>query len=381
MFHAFRTSFVIARSFRSVPAASLLLIAALEACGTQPIPHAAAVPVTTAAVARRDVPIMVEATGTVEPRRSVAIHAEVGGILTRLGFEEGQPVREGQVLFEIDPRPLQAALMRADAELARDLAQVETVLPNAARTEELAARDVVSQQQVEQARANKATLRATLRADSAAVEEARLNLRYATVRAPISGRAGAIRLREGSLVQAGAGEPLVVVNQLSPIWVRFPVAAPLFDAVRRRAAAARLPVTATPLSDSLGSAPQEGILVFFDNAVDPATNTVTLKGEFDNRDGALWPGALVRVALQLDVARGALVVPRAAVEQNQAGTVVWVVDSARTAHLRPITMGQGSDSLAVILRGLAEGEQVVTDGQLRLVDGARVDIRDVGPPV
>lgn len=352
----------------------LVALLAGAACGTKkPAPPPAA-PVSVVLAARHDVPLTLDATGTVEPVRTVAVQAQVSGVLTRVAFREGQQVEAGQLLFEIDPRPLQAALAQAQAVLARDAAQVENARRDVQRYEALAAKEYVTQQQLEQTRASGASLAATLRADSAAVDQVRLNLQYASIRAPIAGRAGAFLVREGNLVRAGSGEPLVVINQIAPSLVRFPVPAANFDAVRRRANDGLL-VTAVPLSDSAGSSPQQGKLVFLDNAVDASTGTVTLKAQFDNPRGELWPGAMVRVTLRLDVERAALVVPRAAVQTGQAGDVVWVIGADSKAKVHKVVIRRMTDSLAVIADGIAEGDRVVTDGQLRLTDGAKVAVR------
>ncbi|MES2304853.1 MAG: efflux RND transporter periplasmic adaptor subunit [Gemmatimonadota bacterium] len=353
---------------------AVLLVVGTAACTKKSPAPSAPPPVSVASATRQDVPLLVEATGTAEPTRSVAIEAQVGGVLTRVAFSEGQPVTAGQLLFEIDPRQYRAALSQAEAALARDAAQAAAVLLDLKRVETLSAQQYLTQQQLDQARANAATQTATLRLDSAQVTQAQINLQRASITAPISGRAGTFLLREGNLVRANSGEPMVVINQISPIRVRFPVAADQFDAVRRRASGS-LVVTATAISDSAASAPQTGRLVFLDNAVDPTTGTVALKAEFPNPGGVLWPGALVRVTLRLELERGVVVVPRAAVQNGQSGTVVWVIDSSSTARLRPVQVRRTTDSLAVLNSGIHEGDRVVIDGQLKLVDGSKVSVR------
>lgn len=352
------------------PLVASLLVAA---CSAKAPPPASSIPVTTARVSRSDVPLLLEATGTVEPIRSVAIQAQVGGILTRVAFQEGDEVHAGEILFEIDPRPYRAALDQAEGNLARDAAQYENARRDLARFEALATKDYVTQQQLDQSRASVAGLAATLRADTAASERARLDLQNATIRSPINGRTGGLLLREGNLVRAGANTPLVVINQIAPILVRFALPATYLDAVRRRATSA-LAVRATPVSDTAGGA--TGTLVFVDNAVDSLTGTVDLKASFPNAKAELWPGNLVRVTLQLDVEKNALVVPRAAIQSGQAGDAVWVVDSAGTAHLRHVTVERSTDSLAILAGNVVPGEAVVVDGQLRLTDGVKVSTRD-----
>ncbi len=324
-----------------------------------------------------DVPLTLRSTGSVEPIRTVTVQAQIGGLLTRVGFREGQDVQEGQVLFEIDPRPFQATLDQATATLARDLAQWQIAQRDVERFEALAAHEYVTQQQLDQARTTAVSLAATLRADSAAITRARLDLQHATIRAPISGRTGQILVREGNLVRAG-GEPLLVINQISPVLVRFAVPAKYLDAVRRRAEAS-LPVHANPADVDDASLGQVGTLVFLDNAVDTLTGTLVLKATFPNTDRALWPGALVRTVLELDTERGVTTVPRVAVQTGQHNDVVWIIDSAGTARAKTVVVRRYADSLAILESGIAPGDQVVTDGQLRLTEGARVAVRGSEP--
>lgn len=327
---------------------------------------------TVAEVLRADVPYVVEATGTVEPVRTAAVEAQVGGLVTRVAFREGDDVRQGQTLFEIDPRPYDAALAQAQANLARDHALWDMAQREYERTRELAEQDYVTRQQLEQAEATLRSRAATLAADSAAMQQARLDRQFATVRAPIAGRTGALLVREGNVVRPQAGTPLVVVNQLAPIRVRFSVPATYLADVRRRAGQ-ELAVRALPVGDS--STTREGVLSFIDNAVDSLSGTVNLKATFANRDLALWPGSLVRLGLELDVERGVLVVPRAAVLSGQAGDVVYVVNDSRKAALRKVTVRRTTDVVAVLASGVSAGERVVTDGQLRLTGGSTVTIK------
>jgi len=318
-------------------------------------------------------PRIVEATGTVEPIQTSAVAAQVDGILTKVEFREGDQVQAGQVLFQIDPQLFQAALRQAEGALARDEAMAESAVRDADRFRELAAKQYVTTQQLDQAVAAAEGLKATVRSDSAAVERARLNLQYATIRAPISGRAGGVLLRAGNLVRASSGTPLVVINQMAPILVRFSVPATYLGDIRRRAGRA-MPVQAVPVGDDVAG--EVGTLTFLDNAVDTLTGTIQLKAQFPNRSGALWPGALVRVVLELDVERDALVVPLTAVVNGQQGSVVYVVDSAGTAHVRPVTVERTGDSTVVLRAGVEPGEVVVTDGQLRLTDGTMVQVKN-----
>lgn len=359
------------RRHRLVPVAAALALM-VAACGKKKTPPPPPIPVSISTVKRMDIPRTIEATGTVEPIQTVAVQAQVSGLLQHVLFKEGDIVEQGQVLFEIDPRPFQAALDQARGTLAKDSAQWVSSEHDVDRYQALAAKDYVTQQQLDQTRAQASSLAGTMRSDSAAIETARLNLQYSTIRAPISGRAGSILVKEGNQVRGGADQTLVVINQISPILVRFPIAAALFDAVRRRADSSLL-VHARPVGDSTRS--ESGRLNFYDNTVDSLTGTVLLKATFPNTDDALWPGGLDAVSLQLDIERNALVVPTAAVQNSQTGSVVWVIDSAKRAHPRKVEVERSTDSFTVLARGLSAGETIVTDGQLRLTDSSRVVIR------
>ncbi|HEY6059832.1 MAG TPA: efflux RND transporter periplasmic adaptor subunit [Gemmatimonadales bacterium] len=360
--------------FRSVllcalPAALLALACSSRQTGSPP-----RIPVSVARVERRAVPYEIQATGTVEPMRTVAVTSRVGGMLQRVRFAEGEEVGEGQVLFEIDARPFAAALLQAEANMSRDVAQAENAVREAARYQALVKDKYVTDEDYQARQAAADAMTATVRADSAALTVARLNLSYATIRAPITGRTGGLLLHEGNQVVANQGAPLVTINQLRPILVRFAVPATDLPDVQRRAGKT-LRVEARPAQDSTTFA---GELSFVDNHVDSSTGTVLLKGRFPNRDGRLWPGAFVAVTLVLDVQADALVIPEQAILNAQQGTFVFVVDPDGTAKQRPVTVRRRADSLAVIDAGLEPGMLVVTDGQLRLTPDARVEIRS-GP--
>lgn len=353
-------------------------LALAAACGGTKAEHTATVPVSVSPAVRIDAPAVVVANGVVEPVQTVAVEAQVGGTLTEASFQEGEEVSEGQVLFRIDPRPFEAALRQAEAALARDRAQAQNAQREAERYKALVAKDYVTQSQAEQAQAQAASLVATLQSDSAAVENARVNLGYTTIRAPISGRTGSLLVRRGNLVKPNGG-PLVVINELQPILVRFPVTARDFLALRRRVSAGPVPVRVTASDSTV--LPEQGSLTFLDNAVDSLTGTVTAKARFTNSSRALWPGEYVRVAVQLDVRSGAIAVPTTAVMNGQEGTYVYVVDGEKNAHVRTVTPGQAVGDLTVIERGVQPGEQVVVDGQSRLVPGAKVDAKQQTTPV
>jgi len=320
------------------------------------------------------VPFVVVATGTVEPRQTVAVQPQVTGVLTQVTFHEGDEVAAGQVLFQIDPRPFQAALDQARGMLARDQAQAANARLEADRYAELVKQDYVTKQDYDEKRATADALAATVRADSAGVANAQLNLDWATVRAPISGRTGRLLVREGNLVRANSTDPLVVINQIHPILVRFAVPEQnLADIQRYRPN--RLPVLVSPSKQD--TAFSAGALTFVDNSVDTATGTVLLKAEFANRDNALWPGEFLNVQLQLYVEDSALVVPAQAVMTGQQGTYLFAVNQDGTARSQAVTVERTAGQYAVLTRGagVQAGDQVVTDGQLRLVSGAAVEVK------
>lgn len=354
------------------------LITVLAACGKKAPERSPTVPVAISPAVKIDAPAMVAANGVVEPVQTVAVEAQVGGILAEVSFQEGEDVTEGQVLFRIDPRPFAAALRQSEAALARDRAQAQSAQRDAERYKALVAKDYVTQSQAEQAQAQAASMLATMQSDSAAVENARLNLGYTTIRAPIGGRTGSLLVRRGNLVKPSGG-PLVVINELQPILVRFPVTARDFLALRRRVGSGPVPVRVTASDSTV--LPEQGFLTFLDNAVDSLTGTVTAKARFSNSSRALWPGEYLRVAVQLDVRTGAIAIPTTALLNGQEGTYVYVVDSEKNAHVRTVTVGQSVGDLTVIEHGVVPGEQVVVDGQSRLVPGAKVDAKPQATPV
>jgi len=350
---------------------SLLGFLLLGACADKGPPPQPPVPVTVAVAERRTVPFELPATGTVEPLETVAVQAQVSGQIRRVAFREGDEVRQGQVLFELDSRPYRAALGQAVAVLERDRAQAANAAQEAKRYEALAEKEYVTSQQYDAARTNAAATQATLAGSQAAVDQARLNLQYATIRAPISGRTGSLLIREGNLIRANATEPLVKINRLRPILVRFAVPAnhlPLIQAHLGK----KLVVRAEP---SGGGDPSEGTLSFMDNAVDTSTGTILLKGRFPNDDGSLWPGGFVNVRLQLYVQEDALVIPAAAVVSGQQGSFVFVIQPDSSAATKAVTVNRTAGDFAIVSGDVQPGDRVVVDGQLRLRQGSKVQIK------
>jgi len=335
-----------------------------------------AVPVTATRAEQRTVPFEITAPGTVEPMRAVAVSPQVTGIVTSVRFQEGDDVREGDVLLQIDPRPYRNALQQAQATLDRDLIQLANAHRQVERYKGLAQSEYITSEQFESLEATAQSLEATIQSDSAAVDNARLNLEYTTVRSPISGRTGSLLIKEGNVVRAQGSSPIVTVNQTRPILVRFAVPAPLLPMIRQHQDGT-LSVHARPTSDTTSLA---GTLVFVDNAVDTTTGTILLKARFPNTDGQLWPGQFVTATLVLYEERDVVMVPVPAVVEAESGNYVYVVDADNTAQQRPVVVGRTVGDDVIVTQGLTGGETVVTDGQLRLVPGARVQIRNIQAP-
>jgi multidrug efflux system membrane fusion protein len=358
------------RFARVLIALSAVAPMALAGCAKDAPPRAATVPVRVAKAETMNAPVVIASNGVVEPLQSVAVQAQVSGTLLDVLFAEGQDVTAGQVLYRIDPRPLREALAHAEAALARDFAQAGNAIRDAARYNDLAAKDYVTKSQADQQNAQAAAARATLSADSAAVDAARVNLSYATIRAPISGRTGSWLIRRGNIVSPNAG-PLVVINQLHPILVRFTVTQRDFATLQTRSARGTVPVRLTA-GDSVPIG-ETGELAFIDNAVDSLTGTVTAKAKFRNSGSILWPGEYVNVKVELE-SRPALTVPAVAVQTGADGPYVYLIDSEKKAQVRKVVPGHQFADRVVIETGLAAGDVVVTDGQSRLTPGAKVEI-------
>lgn len=337
--------------------------------GAQP-----AVPVTVATVARKTVPVQVEAVGKVEPLSTVAVLARVGGELNRVHFTEGQEVQKGQVLFTIDPRPYQAALAQAQAAVARDKAVAANSASDQKRYADLVQKEYVTREQFDRIAAETASAQATVKADEAAVEAARLQLEYCTIRAPLSGRTGSLLVHQGNLVKANDAQPLVVINQIRPIYVSFSVPQGQLPEIERYRSAGQLTVEAVPSEG--GGAPQQGTLSFIDNQIDRATGTILLKATFPNEIRALWPGQFTKVRLTLAQQADAVVVPAQAVQTGQQGQYVYVVRPDQTVESRTVQVSRTVGGDTVVSAGLTPGETVVTDGQLRLAPGVKVKTKD-----
>jgi multidrug efflux system membrane fusion protein len=333
-----------------------------------------AVPVFVATAVQKSVPVQLKAVGNVEAYNTVSVKSQVTGVLQQAHFKEGQDVKKGQLLFTIDPRPLEAALKQAEAALARDAAQLRNWREQVKRYAELVEKQYVSREQFDQIKTNADAAEAVVEADRAAVENAKVQLSYCYIYSPVNGRVGALLVAEGNLVRVNDGAPLVVINQVNPIYTTFSVPENNLADLRRHMAKGQLLVSASFASDE--GRPEQGKLEFVDNAVDRSTGTIRLKAVFANGERRLWPGQFVNVALTLTTEAGAVVVPSEAVQVGQDGQHVFVVKEDRRVEVRPVTIGRTSEGEAVIAKGLAAGEQVVREGQFLLGQGSRIEIKD-----
>lgn len=333
-----------------------------------------AVPVRVVIAVRKSVPIEIRAVGNVEAYSVVSIKSQVTGVLTHAHFKEGQDVKKGQLLFTIDPRPFEAAVKQAEANLARDTAQVKNLREQVRRYAELVEKQYVSREQYDQIRTNAEATEAVVDADRAAVENAKVQLSYCYIYAPVNGRVGSLLVNEGNLVRTNDATPLIVINQINPINVSFAVPEQHLADLKRRVAAGRLKVAASFASDE--GRPEQGWLDFIDNAVDRSTGTIKLKAVFANTERRLWPGQFVHVVLTLTTQPNAVVIPSEAIQVGQEGQHVFVVKPDKTVEMRSVTLGLTKEGEAVITRGLSAGDVVVQEGQFLLGPGSRVEVKD-----
>ena len=340
----------------------------LAACSRSEAPRApVAVPVTITRAVLRDVPVRLDAPGSVEAINSVAVTAQIDGQLLESLVRDGADVEKGQLLFRIDPRPAEAALRQAEAELVRARALLAEARSRVERYAPVADRGYVSADQMQQYRTAQAATAGAVRVDEANVAAARLELGYTEIRAPIAGRLGRILVQPGNVVRANGGAPLVTINQIAPIYVSFSLPA---SALGRLLAAQKAAPLAVEARVPGLAAPAEGRVAFIDNAVDTTTGTIRMRGEFANAEHLLWPGQLVGVGLTLGVDANAVVLPDGAVRNGPDGSYVFIVREAGSAAQRAVGVARVADGLAVIESGLEAGETVVLDGQSRVQDGS-----------
>jgi len=330
------------------------------------------VPVVIAVAKREPTPVRLDAVGTVQTIASVAVKSRLDGQIAEVKVQDGQYVKAGDPVLLLDSRAAEAQVRQMEAQQARDRAQLTNAKRDVERFAPLVAKDFVSHQQYDTAATTARALEASVKADEAALENARVLLTYYTITAPMDGRIGTIALKAGSNVKAN-DVPILTINQTKPIWVAFSLAESDFPAVRRAMEGGAVEVDVAAPGDS--EAPERGRVSFFENAIDTATGTIGLKATFDNPQERLWPGEFVNVAVMLSVEQEALVVPQAAVQVGQSSTYVFVIKPDNTAEMRPVQVSRSVAGKSVIAKGLDAGEQVVTDGQLRLTNGSRVEIR------
>jgi multidrug efflux system membrane fusion protein len=337
---------------------------------------APAVPVTVATVERKDVPVTIRAIGNVEPIQKVEIKSQLAGQVIAVHFKEGQDVEKGALLFELDPRQQKADLDKAQGQLIKDQAQAANAKADAERYAQLFKEGVTSQQEYERMRTAADSAAATVEADKAAVEATRVQLQYTKIYAPVTGRTGNLTITEGNIIKANEAT-LVTINQIHPIYVSFSVPEQQLDDVKHFMNAG-LKVEAIPQAQN--DQRVSGKVTFIDNTVDVATGTIKLKATFENEKNTLWPGQFADVVLTLTMQPNAITVPSSAVNVGQNGQYTFVVGQDKTVDMRPVTVQRTFADQSIIASGLKPGEQVVTDGQLRLTKGSRIDIKGTYAP-
>jgi multidrug efflux system membrane fusion protein len=336
-----------------------------------------AVPVTAGTATARDMAFYVRGLGSVQASNNVTVKSRVDGAIVKVDFTEGQEVKTGDLLFEIDPRPYQAALAQAQANLARDQAQRANAQRNADRDKPLVGKEFISRQQFDADTTNADAQGGTVAADKAAIEAAQLNLDYTQLRSPIDGRTGARQVDIGNLVHASDNTALVTITQLKPIFVSFTAPQSQLDGIRQaqiNQAQNKGSVAAEAWSQGEQRQIAKGVLTLIDNQIDAATGTIHLKASFDNQDEALWPGEFVDMRLQVDTLKNAVTVPARSIQAGPDGSYLFVIKPDNTVEQRIVTVAETEDDLAAISKGLSAGEQIVVDGQYRLQQGTKVSI-------
>lgn len=342
-------------------------------------PAPAVVTVSASPVVQKDVTVMADAVGTVQAYSTVNVTSLVDGQLMSVGFREGEMVHPNQVLFKIDPRPLQVQLQEAQANLDKDQASLSTAQSALKRNAELLPKGYIAKQDYDALRNNAAALAATVKSDQAAVANAELQLSYATITAPIEGKTGDLLIHVGNLVKASNTNPLVVINQITPIYVAFTLPQEKFPFVQSEMAKGSVPVYVVDKTAPDGKM-LEGTLGFIDNTVDATTGTIQMKATFPNADQKLWPGQYVDVKIPLLQLRKALLVPTDAIQAGPNGNYVYIIGADKKAHLQLVTPGAAIDENTVINEGVKSGQVVVTAGQLRLIDGTPVKVSNGNSP-
>jgi multidrug efflux system membrane fusion protein len=338
---------------------------------------APAAPVTADKATARDMPVYVRGLGTVQAYNNVSVKSRVDGTIVKVDFTEGQEVKKGDLLFEIDPRPFQAILAQAQASLARDQAQLANAQRNADRDKPLVGKEFISRQQFDTDNTSATALEATVASDKAAIDAAQLNIDYAAIRSPIDGRTGARQIDIGNLVHASDSTALVTITQLKPIFVSFTAPQNQLDAIRQAQidqAQSKADVPAEAWTQGEGRQIAKGGLTLIDNQIDASTGTIHLKASFDNSDEALWPGEFVDMRLQVETLKNAVTVPARSIQAGPNGSYLFVIKPDNSVEQRIVTVAETEGDVAAIAKGLSAGEQVVVDGQYRLQQGTKVSI-------
>ena len=369
--------------WRAIPI--LVLVAALGGGGayywkTRPAPQQArqapAIPVTVVAATASNVPIYLDALGTVSASNTVSIHSQITGTLQKVNFTEGQEVHQGDTLAVIDPRPLEAALTQAVAKKAQDQAQLVSAQKDLARFADLAKRDFATQQSLDQQQAKVDQLKAMIDADQGAIENAQTQLSYATITAPFDGRVGFRQVDAGNIVHPSDSQPLTVLTQIKPSMVIFTLPQKNLGAVREAMLRGKVDVLAYDQDGVKELA--TGELLLIDNQIDQATSTIRLKARFANEDSRLWPGEFVRIRAQVDAKQNVVTIPPPALQRGPNGLYAWVIRPDNTAEQRPVEASTPDSNTVIVTKGLTAGETVVVNGQYRLQAGVRVDAKQEG---
>ena len=333
------------------------------------------VPVTAAVAVQKNIPIEIKTIGNIESYSTVSIKARVNGELQKVHFTEGQEVSKDKLLFTIDPRPFQSALNEASARLEKDKALFSKAEDDYRRYENLLQRGSISREQFDQILTNVSALKATIQADEAVVENARVQLGYTSIYSPISGRTGNLLIDQGNMIKANDdNKSLVVIEQFQPIYVSFTAPEANLSEIMNRFNRERLSVTV--LSEGSKAVPEKGILSFVDNSVDSKTGTIRLKGTFKNQDKRLWPGQFVNVVLTLGDLKDVVIVPSQAVQNGANGPYVFTITQDNKVEYKTVVAGRTHNGEIIIEKGVSAGEKVVTDGHLRLTPGALIEITD-----
>ena len=358
--------------------AAALVVRSVKAASVKPVPVVRTVPVVTAQVRKADMPVNLSGLGTVVPTDAVTVHTRVDGQLMSVNFREGQMVRQGDLLMQIDPRPYQVQLLQAEGQMAKDQAMLKNARMDLERYRTLVKQGIIPQQQMDTQTSTVDQAEAAVKSDQGGVESAKLNLTYSRITAPVSGTAGLRLVDPGNMVHAADTTGLVVITPLSPINVMFTIPADNIQHVLANSRTGK-PLAVDAYDRDFAKKLASGVLLAVDNQVDPTTGTVRLKAQFPNKDNALFPNQFVNAKLQTDILQGALIVPAAAVQRSPRGNFIYVVKPDSTVDLRTVEIELTEGDLIALKSGVTPGERVVIDGMEKLSPGAKVSFMDAAP--